>query len=64
MNSDRRDKIKKTASANERTAIHSKLKEVFAGLRKEGQTLLGSPVIDAKQYIKAYALFKRAAEQQ
>lgn len=40
MDSDRRDKIKKTASAHERTAIHSKLKEVFAGIRKEGMTLL------------------------
>ena len=40
MDSDRRDKIKKTASANERTAIHSKLKEVFAGIRKEGMTLV------------------------
>lgn len=40
MDGNRRDKIKKTASANERTAIHSKLKEIFAGLRKEGQTLL------------------------
>ena len=37
---------------------------VMGNIRKEGQTLLGSPVIDAKQYIKAYALFKRAAEQQ
>ena len=40
MDSDRRYKIKKTASARERTAIHSKLKEVFAGIRKEGMTLL------------------------
>ncbi len=37
---------------------------VMGNIRKEGQTLLGSPVMDAKQYIKAYALFKRAAEQQ
>ena len=29
----------------------------------EGKVLVGSPVIDAKQYMKAYALFKRAAEE-
>ena len=36
---------------------------VIGNIRKEGQTLLGSPVIDAKLFMKAYALFKRAAEQ-
>ncbi len=36
---------------------------VIGHIRKEGQTLLGSPVIDAKLYMKAYALFKRAAEE-
>ena len=36
---------------------------VIGNIRKEGQTLLGSPAIDAKQYIKAYALFKRAAQE-
>ena len=36
---------------------------VIGNIRKEGQVLLGSPVIDAKLYMKAYALFKRAAEQ-
>ena len=35
---------------------------VIGNIRKEGQTLLGSPVIDAKLFMKAYALFKRAAE--
>ena len=35
---------------------------VIGNIRKEGQTLVGSPVIDVKQYMKAYALFKRAAE--
>ena len=36
---------------------------VIGNIRKEGQVLLGSPVIDAKQYMKAYALFKQAAEE-
>ena len=36
---------------------------VIGHIRKEGQVLVGSPVIDAKQYMKAYALFKRAAEE-
>ena len=36
---------------------------VIGNIRGEGQVLLGSPVIDAKLYMKAYALFKRAAEQ-
>ena len=36
---------------------------VIGNIRKEGQVLLGSPVIDAKLYMKAYALFKRAAEE-
>jgi len=35
---------------------------VIGHIRKEGQVLVGSPVIDAKQYMKAYALFKKAAE--
>ncbi len=35
---------------------------VIGNIRKEGQVLLGSPVIEARQYMKAYALFKRAAE--
>ena len=36
---------------------------VIGNIRKEGQVLLGSPVIDAKLYMKAFALFKRAAEE-
>ena len=36
---------------------------VIGHIRKSGQVLVGSPVIDAKQYMKAYALFKRAAEE-
>ena len=36
---------------------------VSGNVRKENQVLLGSPAIDAKLYMKAYALFKRAAEQ-
>ncbi len=36
---------------------------VIGNIRKSNQVLLGSPVIEAKQYMKAYALFKRAAEQ-
>ena len=35
---------------------------VIGNIRKEGETLVGSPVIPVKQYMKAYALFKRAAE--
>ena len=35
---------------------------VIGNIRKEGQVLLGSPVIPARQYMKAYALFKQAAE--
>ena len=36
---------------------------VIGHIRKEGQVLVGSPVVDAKLYMKAYALFKRAAEE-
>ena len=36
---------------------------VIGNIRKGGQVLLGSPVIDAKLYMKAYARFKQAAEQ-
>ena len=36
---------------------------VIGNIRKEGQVMMGAPAIDAKLYMKAYALFKRAAEQ-
>ena len=36
---------------------------VIGNIRKEGQVLVGSPVIPVKQYMKAYALFKQAAEE-
>ena len=36
---------------------------VIGHIRKEGQVLVGSPVIDAKLYMKAYALFKQAAQE-
>ena len=36
---------------------------VIGNIRKEGQVMIGAPAIDAKLYMKAYALFKRAAEQ-
>ncbi len=36
---------------------------VIGHIKKEGQVLVGSPVIDAKQYMKAYALFKKAAQE-
>ena len=36
---------------------------VIGHIRKEGEVLVGSPVIPVKQYMKAYALFKRAAEE-
>ena len=36
---------------------------VIGSIRKEGQVLVGSPVIPVKQYMKAYALFKQAAEE-
>jgi len=35
---------------------------VSGNVRKEGQVLHGSPAFDAHQFLKAYALFKRAAE--
>lgn len=36
---------------------------ISGNIRKDGQVLLGSPAFDAKKYMKAYALFKRAAEE-
>ena len=36
---------------------------VIGNIRKEGEVLVGSPVMDAKQYMKAYALFKQAAKE-
>ena len=36
---------------------------VIGNMRKEGEVLVGSPVMDAKKYMKAYALFKRAADE-
>ena len=36
---------------------------VIGSIRKEGQVLVGSPVIPVKQYMKAYALLKQAAEE-
>ena len=36
---------------------------VMGNIRKEGQVLVGSPVMDVKQYMRAYALFKRAAQE-
>ena len=36
---------------------------VIGNIRKEGEVLVGSPVIPVKQYMKAYALFKQAAEE-
>lgn len=35
---------------------------VIGNIRTEGQTLLGSPAIPAGEYMKAYALFRRAAK--
>ena len=35
---------------------------VSGNIRKDGQVLHGSPAFDARHFIKAYALFKRAAE--
>ena len=35
---------------------------VSGNVRKDGQVLHGSPAFDARHFIKAYALFKRAAE--
>ena len=34
---------------------------VSGNVRKDGQVLHGSPAFDARQFVKAYALFKRAA---
>ena len=36
---------------------------IIGNIRKEGEVLLGSPAIPARQYMKAYAIFKRAAQQ-
>ena len=36
---------------------------VIGNIRKEGEVLVGSPVIPVKQYMKAYAIFKRQAEE-
>ena len=36
---------------------------VIGHIRKEGEMLVGSPVIPVKQYMKAYALFRRAARE-
>lgn len=35
---------------------------VIGNVRKEGQVLWGSPAFDSKQYTRAYALFKQAAQ--
>ena len=35
---------------------------VIGNVRKEGETLYGSPAIDQKKYLKAYAKFKQSAE--
>ena len=35
---------------------------VIGNIRKPGQVLVGSPAMDAKKYMKAYALFKAAAD--
>ena len=40
MEYDRKEKVKDLASEKERTAIYYRLKEVFAGIKKEGMTLL------------------------
>ena len=37
---------------------------VIGNIRKEGEVLVGSPVIPVRQYMKAYALFKRAAQEE
>lgn len=36
---------------------------VIGTVRKEGETLLGYPAFDRKEYLKAYAVFKAAAKQ-
>lgn len=40
MEYDRKEKVRGLASEKERTAIYYRLKEVFAGIKKEGMTLL------------------------
>lgn len=35
---------------------------IIGNIKKSGQVLLGSPAIDARKYIKAYAVFKQNAE--
>lgn len=36
---------------------------IIGNVRKPGQVLLGSPAIDAKSYMRCYALFKQAGEE-
>ena len=36
---------------------------VIGNIRKSGEVLIGSPVIPVRQYMKAYAKFKQAAEE-
>jgi UDP-3-O-[3-hydroxymyristoyl] glucosamine N-acyltransferase len=35
---------------------------VIGNIRKEGETLVGSPVIPVRQYMRAYAKFKQSGE--
>ena len=32
---------------------------LMSSVKEEGKTLLGSPAIDAKEYMKAYAMFRK-----
>jgi len=37
---------------------------IMSTIKREGEVLLGSPAIDAREYMKAYAIFKKLHKQQ
>ena len=36
---------------------------IMSSVKKEGETLLGSPTFDAKEYLRAYSVFKKLHKQ-
>jgi UDP-3-O-[3-hydroxymyristoyl] glucosamine N-acyltransferase len=37
---------------------------IMSSVKREGEVLLGSPAIDAREFMKAYAIFKKLHKQQ
>ena len=37
---------------------------IMSSVKSEGEVLLGSPAIDAKEYLRAYAMFKKLHKNQ